>query len=460
MCRSSWRKTHRQQSLPRRPTETATASATSTETHTLIPSETFTLTPEPTLTETITPGETATTTFTPSLLATATATSTPTAESTAEVTDFAEVTELSPFGALSESVTLTRTPLPTISQTPSSTWCRAFDFILDSGADLGWKIGLPANRGRYLAGWVTTTNYEGGGNNTAVQIRNDFDHPQNPSGNATLTFVQVEYDVLNSTAARSILAIADSANFFSEQGGQGTGLVMSWVGNATLVDYLVVQLVADRIPPPPSEPTGSGTIKKITLAGTGTNPFASSNCGVSATATPTATPVVCSVFGCNSGSTPVEYGSNHDGDANAVDLVPIGVTSGQPLYNLLADNLEWPGDNDFALIRGVRSIVGGTVQVLIPSRGCNGCSDVRVRTSTGICYQYKHMIATVSNGATITPLTRIGRVIRASLDSGPGGAGTESHLHIDRYFCNESFIQTSGTVSGNIRSVIPALIIP
>lgn len=180
------------------------------------------------------------------------------------------------------------------------------------------------------------------------------------------------------------------------------------------------------------------------------------------TPTPTPTSIPCSVFGCTANSFPVDYGSNHIGQANAVDVVPVGVTTGAPAYFLLDD--EWPINSAYSNLATVHSVVVEIVQVLSPPPGrtCTGCGDIRVRTDNGICYQFKHLVPLVSTNTVVTLNQVIGTVIRASLDSTPIiGAGDQSHLHIDRYTCDENFIQTgNGYVPGDIRDVISHLVNP
>ncbi len=182
---------------------------------------------------------------------------------------------------------------------------------------------------------------------------------------------------------------------------------------------------------------------------------------LTASPTFTPTPTVCSVFGCSSASMPVDYGLGHVNDLNEVDLVPVGVTNGTPLYLLLND--EWPATPTYAAVTLVRSLIGGNVQVLMPpiGRTCIGCGDVRVRdATTGICYQFKHIVPSVSSGTPIASGAIIGNVIPASLDSTPvAGAGSQSHLHVDVYMCNDLFIST-GNVTSGVRTAIPGIVNP
>jgi hypothetical protein len=177
-----------------------------------------------------------------------------------------------------------------------------------------------------------------------------------------------------------------------------------------------------------------------------------------ATLSPTATntPIPCSIFGCGALFQPVDWGSNHISQPNAVDLVPVGVTNGPPLYLVSSSNANWP--NSFPTT--VLALVGGTVQVLMPppDRTCNGCGDVRIRTAEGVCYQYKHVVPNVSTGAIVAANASIGVVIARDSDPAPGvGAGDTSHLHLDRYMCDSAFLFT-GNVTGNIREIIPYLL--
>jgi hypothetical protein len=175
-----------------------------------------------------------------------------------------------------------------------------------------------------------------------------------------------------------------------------------------------------------------------------------------ATATTTPAPVLCSIFGCGNTVQPVDWGTNHIGQPNAVDLVPVGVTTGSPLYSI--SNANWPG----VFPATVYALAGGEVVVLMPppDRTCTGCGDIRIRTPEGICYQYKHVVPAVTSGALITSNTPIGVVIEARFDPAPGvGAGDTSHLHLDRYLCaDDSTFTFTGNATGSIRDMIPHLL--
>lgn len=145
-------------------------------------------------------------------------------------------------------------------------WCYEFDFTLGSQ---GWSILQPEDRGVYNgSAFATTINLAGQLNNSAVLIHRVF--------TADLTTLAVTYD-LSSTGNKSFIAtdadfnpvLIDSAGL-----GDGTDLVASWIGTASVTN-LLIQLAADSTF---STPVGSGVIKKIKLTGTGTNPFGIDNC--------------------------------------------------------------------------------------------------------------------------------------------------------------------------------------
>lgn len=279
-------------------TETATASITPTETQILIPSETFTLTPESIVTETATPSETAPPTETATFTASSTATASATATSTAESTDFAELTETPAFESVLEAGTPTNTP--TITSTPFFTWCYAFDFITEPYDD-DWfileQVGVWGPEGVYTAGvgyedrWATRTPI-------GDAYRGLFIYASLPGGNYTYAKAEVQVEFGFNTSYTSFAEFAAGSlildRFTSNDPQPQTELL--WVGEEYVVPTgrtFTLNIAASynaNYPMDNREPTGTATISKITLGGTGINPFGASNCSLTPTETPTNTP--------------------------------------------------------------------------------------------------------------------------------------------------------------------------
>lgn len=172
---------------------------------------------------------------------------------------------------------------------PIASWCKTFDFTVDSGSAYGWQA--VTLDGYLLAtysagvGWTTadkpqTTGGEGGNRTTSIYI---------PSVAAQITSLQVFYTYTLGTEAdgsttTNWIRIANSLSVFAYQYNrtqasefQGTATSYTWALSGTSAQ-LRVEFRTSRDTSSPYTYSGTATITKIIVRGRGTNPFGASDC--------------------------------------------------------------------------------------------------------------------------------------------------------------------------------------
>jgi hypothetical protein len=149
-------------------------------------------------------------------------------------------------------------------------WCYEFDFTASDG---GWSV-TPNSGGTWVSGtgWNAQSGTYLGRQRTIVDIENTA-----PS-NATIDYIEIEFDYVQGNVNTSFAVdVRDNSQSFIQvaMGSQsnGTGLVLSWSGSAT-VDTKIRAFVQAAI----DGTNGSATIKRLKFEGTGANPFGSDNC--------------------------------------------------------------------------------------------------------------------------------------------------------------------------------------
>lgn len=151
----------------------------------------------------------------------------------------------------------------------SGTWCYVFDFSLSDG---GWQV---ISGGQYANGrWESTCVYSNAWY-TRTYIRLDWPGPA-----SAINAISVLYDASLGTGSpqNTYITVDDSAVVQQDPTLFGVDKVIARDGLNTVPNYITIYSSSDAWPDASRCNTGYTRIRRVTLSGTGPNPFGEDNC--------------------------------------------------------------------------------------------------------------------------------------------------------------------------------------
>jgi hypothetical protein len=122
----------------------------------------------------------------------------------------------------------------------------------------------------------------------------------------------------------------------------------------------------------------------------------------------------------------------------AVDLIPFTAFVAQGGIYPTLPNVNWDQDPGTGTYKDVYSIVTGTGSTFAAESGLPG---LKIRTSEGTCYEYKHVVFKPSVNGPITAGDPIGTIRKSGQDNTEGPL---PHLHLGIYPCKADTFEISG----------------
>lgn len=151
-------------------------------------------------------------------------------------------------------------------------WCYTFDFTADDGG-----FSAPFGLGEYTpgVGWTNTYGFFTNGYN-GVLIQRVVD--------MTLTALEIEFTYIQGTPPIENLVVIANSGFASPNlivvpyTDPPPTSPLSWTDTATALSGIAIDVLDGETPGANVDPGGSAAITRLTLHGTGTNPFGTDNC--------------------------------------------------------------------------------------------------------------------------------------------------------------------------------------